>query len=79
VAEREIAELGNYVSRDADQIRALVLSIGSVAAQLAKAPPELKKRLYEELGVAVVYEPGSDVVRITAEPRVGVVRVGGAS
>lgn len=45
VAEKELAEFSGHAPRGADEIRALVLAVGSVAARLPKAPADLKRRL----------------------------------
>ena len=77
--QRAERELGGAVPQEqltVEQVRRLVLSLRDIAKALAKADPNLKAQLYEELGVEVTYDPTRRVIAIGAGP-CATERVGG--
>ncbi|HEX2575706.1 MAG TPA: recombinase family protein [Aquihabitans sp.] len=78
-AERILEEHDATAPPDSDEVRSMVLAMGSMASRLPKADPVLKRRVYAELGVRVEYAPGANAVVIRATPGVGVSGVEGGT
>ena len=77
-AERELAGLSNEGPLTVEEIRALVLALKDIPKVLADADPKLKAKIYAELGIRIIYEPGSRVVVAEARPTCTTGGVGGA-
>ena len=63
----------------AAEIEETVLALGGLTDVLQRADPELRARLYRQLGLEVVCDPDKRQVRVEIEVCRGTVRVGGAS
>jgi len=63
----------------AAEIEETVLALGGLTDVLQRADPELRARLYGQLGLEVVCDPDKRQVTVKIEVCKGTVRVGGAS
>ena len=68
-AERTLATTGASVLT-ANDVRALVLELGDIASVLSKADPELKAKVYADLGIQLTYRPAENMVTVEAAPAV---------
>lgn len=52
----------------ADQIAARIARIGDIPAALASAAPDDRARLYGQLGLTMIYDPGASTVEVNVRP-----------
>ena len=68
-AERDLAAaVGTNGDLDDAAIRALIEAVGPISAVLAAADPEAKARLYNELGLDLIFDATKRLVRVEALP-----------
>jgi hypothetical protein len=67
-AERDLANAQPRRVLDDSDIRALVDAVGPIANVLAGADPDAKARLYNELGLDLVFDATKRLVRVEALP-----------
>ncbi len=66
--ERSLAQLRPQRTLSAAELREIVEELADIPAVLAEADPELRARLYGDLGIALTYRPGEDLVTVAAVP-----------
>jgi hypothetical protein len=52
----------------AEAVRAMVESLSDGPAVLARADPTLKREVYADLGLRMIYQPAEELVRVSASP-----------
>ncbi len=77
--ERQLGHKPTNQVLTASEVKALVSRLKDIVAVLAGADPELKRTLYDELGVRLTYHPSGEVHVEAGDPHVLGVRVGGGT
>jgi site-specific DNA recombinase len=77
--ERQLGHKPTNQVLTASEVKALVTRLRDIVAVLANADPELKRTVYEELGVRLTYHPSGEVHVEAGDPHVLGVRVGGGT
>jgi len=54
----------------AAEVKAIVMRLKDIAAVLANADPELKRSVYDELGVRLTYHPDGEIQVEAGQPHV---------
>jgi len=68
VAERSLAQLRPQQPVSAASLREIVEELVDIPAVLADADPELRARVYGDLGITLTYRPAEDLVAVAAVP-----------
>jgi hypothetical protein len=77
-AERDLADIAPAEPLTEAEVRALVLALGDMVRRPKKANPELRAKVYADLGVQITYDPDLREVVATLSPGAwGTARVGG--
>lgn len=58
----------DHPAPEQDQIAARVAQLGDILAALASAAPDDRARLYGELGLTMIYDPGTSTVQLNVHP-----------
>src|SRR5205807_157492 len=77
--ERQLGRKPTQRPFTSTEVKALVLRLKDIVAVLGRADPEVKRRVYEELGVRLTYHPDGRVHVEAGDPRVLGVGVGGGT
>jgi hypothetical protein len=67
-AERSLAQLLPQQPVSATELREIVEELADIPAVLAAADPELRARVYADLGITLTYRPAADLVTVAAVP-----------
>jgi site-specific DNA recombinase len=67
-AERSLAQLLPQQPVSATELREIVEELADIPAVLAAADPELRARVYVDLGITLTYRPAADLVTVAAVP-----------
>jgi site-specific DNA recombinase len=77
--ERQLGRKPTERALSQPEVRALVLRLKDIVAVLRNADPELRRSVYDELGVQLTYRPDGEVHVEAGQPHVLGVRVGGGT
>ncbi|MHB1444694.1 MAG: recombinase family protein [Acidimicrobiales bacterium] len=77
--ERQLGRKPTERALSQAEVKALVARLRDIVSVLHKADPELKRSIYDEVGVRLTYHPDGTVDVEAGEPRVLGVRVGGGT
>jgi len=77
--ERQLGHKPTTRALTTSEVKALVAKLKDIVAVLANADPELKRTVYDELGVRLTYHPSGEARVEAGDPHVLGVRVGGGT
>jgi hypothetical protein len=79
MAERTLQAATPAQPIDPHELHELITQLGDLAGVLQNSDPDQKARLYENLGIQLIYRPADRIVSVEATPMCATARVGGPS